>query len=202
MTISITHLVRAIFFIGMGKQHANTPDAFILLGERYVADYRLPEYPQRAECRTQDRVSFRSFGRWITETSDSQPAVKIRMPASDKYWGQGFYLPTGIDYEYAARASKRFTFNLNDELIKARCLSGCSVQVKLSYKDDNQTKLWLSSAAGNTGALVTKGDGKIKTATFELNTTFNNQLQGKDLIVQTDGNPLSLMMLRINFLNP
>jgi hypothetical protein len=49
---------------------------------------------------------------------------------------------------------------------------------------------------------VTKGDGKIKTATFELNTTFNNQLQGKDLIVQTDGKPLSLMMLRINFLNP
>ena len=186
----------------MGKQRANTPDAFILLGERYVADYRLPEYPQRAECRTQDRVSFRSFGRWITETSDSQPAVKIRMPASDKYWGQGFYLPTGIDYEYAARSSKRFAFNLNDELIKARCLSGCSVQVKLSYKDDNQTKLWLSSATGNTGALVTKGDGKIKTATFELNTTFNNQLQGKDLIVQTDGKPLSLMMLRINFLNP
>lgn len=186
----------------MGKQRANTPDAFILLGERYVADYRLPEYPERAECRTQDRVSFRSFGRWVTESSDSQPAMKIRMPASDKYWGQGFYLPTGVDYEYAARSSNRFGFNLNDELIKTRCLSGCSVQVKLSYKDDSRTKLWINSAAGNTNTLITTGDGKVKTATFELSTTFNNQLQGQDLIVQTDGNPLSLMMLRINFLNP
>ena len=186
----------------MGKQRSDTPDAFILLGERYVADYRLPEYPQRAECRNKDSVAFRSFGRWISETSDSQPAMKIQMPASDKYWGQGFYLPTGIDYEYAARAANRFAFDLNDELTNARCLSGCSVQVKLTYKDDSRAKVWLSSATGNSGALATKGDGQIKTATFELDTTFNKQLQGHDLTVQTDGQPLSLMMLRINFLNP
>ncbi|PWQ98492.1 hypothetical protein [Leucothrix arctica] len=184
----------------MGKLKNDTPDAFILLGERYVADYRLAaEYPERKACQVKDRVAFRSFGRWITETSDSKPAMRINMPASDKLWGQGYYLPQGIDYEYAARSSQAFSFNLNDQLTKTRCNGDCPVEVKVTYLDSQQSKLSIQTDNKKTAALATKGDGKLRTATFRINLTpsHNNQADFK-LIANI--NPVNLMLLRVNFL--
>ena len=64
----------------LGKQMVNTPDAFILLGERYVANFRLEEFPQIKQCQSQGGTAFRSFGRWVSEKSDSQPAMRIDLP--------------------------------------------------------------------------------------------------------------------------
>jgi hypothetical protein len=186
----------------MGKLKKDTPDAFILLGERYVADYRLAaEYPERKACQVKDRVAFRSFGRWITETSNSKPAMRIDMPASDKLWGQGYYLPQGIDYEYAARSSQAFSFNLNNQLTKLRCNNGCPVEIKLTYQDNQKSQLSIQSSTQKTTPLLTKGDGKLRTATFKINLKPSHNKQA-DFQLLADINPVDLMLLRVNFLQP
>ncbi|PWR00497.1 hypothetical protein [Leucothrix pacifica] len=187
----------------MGKLRKDTPDLFILFGERYVADYRLAaEYPERKACQSNDRTAIRSFGRWITETSNSQPAMKIDMPESDKKWGQGFYLPNGTDYEYAARSSNEFSFNINEQLGKIRCPTRCNVVIKLTYKDDTKTTVWIETSAGETSKLTTKGDGKLKTASFTVELNPDNTLDRDDFRVKSGQGNLSLMLLRLNLLNP
>ena len=186
----------------LGKQPFDTPDAFVLLGERYVANFRLTEFPQHKQCQTQGGAAIRSYGRWITEDSDSNPAMHISLPADDKRWGQGFYLPGNLDFEYAARSSKQFNFNLNDELTRIRCASGCNVEVKVSYKDDTVSNLWLETSEGSSGSLKTTGDNHIKTATFKLHSYFKNITTKQDLLLKSDIAPVSVILLRINFLDP
>lgn len=187
----------------MGKLRHDTPDLFILLGERYVADYRLAaEYPERKRCQSKDSIAIRSFGRWITESSNSQPAMRINMPKSDKHWGQGFYLPNGVDYEYAARSANEFSFNINEALGKIRCSKHCNVTVKLTYQDNAQSSVWLKTLMGQTDRLRTQGDGKVRTASFDMTLSLNNTPKKDDLWVRSDKAPLSLMMVRINLHNP
>ena len=187
----------------MGKLRADTPDLFILLGERYVADYRLAaEYPERKLCQSKDQTAIRSFGRWITETSNSQPSMKVTMPANDKRWGQGFYLPQGVDYEYAARSSNEFAFNINEQLAQLRCPTRCSVVIKLTYNDDKKSKVWIETLQGKTSQLTTTGDGKLKTASFTVELSPNNSLNKNDFWVKSAQGSLSLMLLRLNLLNP
>jgi hypothetical protein len=186
----------------LGKQPFDTPDAFILLGERYVANFRLTELPEHKECQSQGGSAIRSYGRWITEESDSKPAMRIDFPVNDKRWGQGFYLPRNVNYEYAARSGKKFSFNLNDELTRTRCSSGCNVEVKVSYKDDTVSNLWLETPDGSSGSLKTRGDNRIKTATFKLQSRFDGNTTKQDLLLKSDTAPLSVILLRINFLDP
>ncbi len=185
----------------LGKQPLDTPDAFVLLGERYVANFRLKEFPEHKQCQSQGGAAIRSYGRWITEESDSKPAMRISLPVDDKRWGQGFYLPRNVDYEYAARSSKQFSFNLNDELTRIRCASGCNVEVKVSYKDDTVSNLWLETPDGASGSLRTTGDNRIKTATFKIRSKFNNETTNQDLLLKSDAAPISAILLRINFLD-
>lgn len=185
----------------LGKQPNDTPDAFILLGERYIANFRLTEYPQSQQCQAQGGAAIRSFGRWITEKSNSKPAIRIELSRGDKRWGQGFYLPEKVDYEYAARSSKEFSFDLQDELSRQRCAAGCNVEVKVSYKDDNVSNIWVESSNSQSGSLRTTGDGRIKTATFKLRSTFNSPSK-QDLLLKSDIADLSVILLRINFLDP
>lgn len=185
-----------------GKQLTDTPDAFILLGERYIANFRLTEYPQRQRCQALGGTAVRSFGRWINEKSDSKPAMRIDLPTNDKRWGQGFYLPKDLNYEYAARSGTAFSFDLNDELAQTRCSGGCNVEVKVSYKDDAISNIWIESLNQRSGALKTIGDGGIKTATFQLRSTFSDSSSKQDLLLKSDQGPLSVIMLRINFLDP
>ncbi|PID46258.1 MAG: hypothetical protein CSB47_04850 [Proteobacteria bacterium] len=187
----------------MGKFKQDTPDLFILLGERYVADYRLAkEYPERKLCQVKDRTAIRSFGRWMTESSNSKPTMRIHMPAQDKYWGQDFYLPNGIDYEYAARASNEFAFNINEQLGRMRCKKQCKVVIKLSYQDSYKSKIWLQTLRGKTKTLKTQGDGKVRTASFEVDLPLDNSPQKNDFWVKSESAPLNLMMVRINLLKP
>ena len=186
----------------LGKTMADTPDAFILLGERYIADFRVSEYPQRQQCQAQGGTAVRSFGRWISEKSDSKPAMRIDFPVNDERWGQGFYLPNKVNYEYAARAAKQFSFNLNNELVSTRCSGQCDVEVKVSYKDENVSNIWIESAGKRSGSLRTSGDGRIRTATFKLRSNFNDSTAEQDILLRSDLAALSLIMLRINFLEP
>ena len=185
----------------MGKQIENTPDAFILLGERYVTPSKLDQYKELA-CvahAKQGKVAVRSFGRWLSETSQSKPAMKINMPENENFWGQDMYLPDGVDYEYAARSGKRFDFDLNDKLARQRCKPACKTEIKITFKDDHKTGIRLAVAEGKTKAVKTRGDHKIRTLTFSVNSAFNNALAGKDFRIETTGKPLSLILVRANF---
>ena len=195
----------------MGKQIEDTSDAFVLMGERYIAASRLSDHMDVDCVRNSDNtIKVRSFGRWLTESPkntqiENKPAIKVRMPASENYWFQDYYLPYGIDYEYFAREAKNFSFDLDDKLSQLRCNDACEVEVKVTFKDRTKTRLHIQVAEGMTQALQTLGDNKIKTATFKMKSKFNNQLQGlsssSDLSLISENEAIPLILMRINFLN-
>ncbi|WP_131906900.1 hypothetical protein [Cocleimonas flava] len=190
----------------LGKTKENTPDAFVLMGERYIAPYRLADQMD-ADCvkRDKQKVTVRSFGQWLQESPqntqvENRPALKVSMPKSENYWYQGFYLPEGIDYEYFAREAKIFSFDVNDKLAEIRCQDGCDVEVKAIFKDTVKTSLSIEVAEGVSQNLETLGDNKIKTATFTLNSRFNNIKQNSDLMLRSGQHAIPLIMLRMNLL--
>ena len=197
----------------MGKQIEDTPDAFVLMGERYIDPSRLTDQMDVACVKNNKKsVAVRSFGRWLTESPqntqiENKPALKVQMPKSENYWYQSFYLPEGIDYEYFAREATQFSFNLNDELSLKRCKNGCEVEVKATFKDSVKTSLQIQVAEGVSESLQTMGDNKIKTASFKINSKFANQLQvsssdsNSDLNLISENLAIPLILLRINFLN-
>ena len=206
-----THEFLKYLTLTMGKQLEDTPDAFVLMGERYIVPYRLADQMDAA-CVNQhnDKVTVRSFGRWLTESPqntqvENQPAIKVTMPKSENNWYQGFYLPEGIDYEYFAREAKQFSFDLNDELSQKRCKNGCEVEIKATFKDTVKTRLQIQVAEGLSQPLQTMGDNKVKTANFKINSTFSNQLQdsglSSDLSLISEGAAIPLILMRINILN-
>jgi len=193
----------------MGKQYEDTPDAFVLMGERYIAPYRLADQMD-VDCvrNNPGSVSVRSFGRWLNESPqnthvENKATMKVHMPASENYWYQGYYLPEGIDYEYSARQAKNFGFDVNDQLSDNRCKNGCEVEIKATFKDTTKTKLHIEVAEGVSMPIETFGDNKIKTVTFKIKSKFNNQLQGlfkgSDLSLNSENHPISLILMRINF---
>jgi len=152
----------------LGKQRHNTPDAFILLGERYIRNDRVSEYNHLDVCTQGTHIAVRSFGRWLSEKSDSQASMRITMPEKDNRWGQDFYLPDNINYEYAARSGTRFEFSLDSRLKEERCAKGCNIEVKVTFKDTQKTQLSISTQSYKKITLSSAGDNKIKTATFSL----------------------------------
>ncbi len=188
----------------MGKKMENTPDAFVLLGERYVSAHHADTNHLKAKCIDEngDKIPFRSFGRWLTDEGDSMPALKIKMPKSEKFWAQNYYLPEGVDYEYSARKAKQFRFNINDELTQKRCDGsfGCLVEIKVTFKDINKTSLIAKVEEGQSHALETNGDQKIKTATFMLNSQFKNGIAGTDFLIESAQQDIPIILIRVNFL--
>lgn len=184
----------------MGKQIENTSDVFVLLGERYISSSSFIGVRKSEEiCIRDGKVSVRSFGRWMTEKSESIPAVKIKMPKSEKYWAQDMYLPNGVDYEYAGRFSTQFNFDINDELIKKRCNNKCNAEVKVTIKDQTKTHFSIKVPEGETQLFQSTGDDKIKTITFPVISKFDNK-HGKDLIIQSGTSGVSVLFVRVNFL--
>ncbi len=184
----------------LGRDISNTPDAFTLLGERYLdADYLhgpLARHPGIVN----GMLRIRGIERWLSEIGDSAPAYRINMPGREQKWEQ-YYLPDDIDYEYAARASAEFLFDLNDTLARRRCARGCDVEIKLSYKADAAAQIWVETAAGPSAALALSTDNRIHTATFTLHSRFSNGLQnGADFVVHSDGADLTLLLVRLVFL--
>jgi hypothetical protein len=190
----------------MGKQIENTPDAFVLMGERYIEAYRLENHKD-AECvkNNGDIIPIRSFGRWLSESPqntllENAPAIKIRMEAKDNYWGQKYYLPDGIDYEYFARKADQFSFDLNDQLAEKRCKKGCEVEIKATFKDTIKTALNAYVAEGKSQSFETRGDGKIITVSFKIKSAFKNGIASSDIILKSEQGAIPLILFRVNFL--
>ncbi len=185
----------------MGKQIENTPDAFVLLGERYISKDHAKNFADLSCVKNSKKgVAVRSFGRWLTETSQSVPAIPIKMPANENYWGQNFYMPAGTDYEYSARKAKQFEFDLNDELTKTRCENSCKAEIKVTFKDTDKTTMNVWYGNEDSQGFKTKGDNKIKTVTFNVNSRFENDVRGKDFMINSKATDLTLIMIRVNFL--
>lgn len=184
----------------LGKTIENTSDVFLLLGERYIrSDIFLGVSEAEKACIKNNKVTVSSFGRWLSIMSDSQAAEKVMMPKEESYWGQDIYLPSGYDYEYSARSSSVFKFNISDELIRKRCKSKCSVEIKITIKDENKTNIWVETVEGRSMIFKAKGDKKIKTITFPVQSEFK-PLNAPDFVIRTDGVPITAMLIRVNFL--
>ncbi|MCK5903605.1 MAG: hypothetical protein KAG28_10725 [Cocleimonas sp.] len=184
----------------LGKQPENTPDAFILLGERYIDQGRTREFKNLSSCTKDNAIAVRSFGRWLTESSDSQAALRVEMPFKENRWGQDFYLPETVDYEFSARSGKQFEFKLNPRLTQARCAKTCQVEVKITFKDRVKTQLQLGIGNQKTAILMTNGDQKIKTASFSLNLDTKRNAEAVDFFL-TSEDKIPVMLVRVNFLD-
>jgi len=189
----------------LGKQMSNTPDVFVLLGNRYISQDHAKNFANEPCVKnSKEGVSVRSFGRWLKEESQSKPSLKVRMPADENYWGQDYYMPEGIDYEFLARDSRQFNFDINDELSAKRCKNGCEAEIKITFKDRVKTTMNVLYSNTNDNknyqSFKTKGDNKIKTATFTVNSRFKNSINGSDFTVNSKSTKLSLIMIRVNFL--
>ncbi len=186
----------------MGKQMENTPDAFVLLGERYIAGSYAAKNYAKQDCvkNAGDKVAIRSFGRWLVDSGTSKPAIKVYMPEAENFWGQDYYLPEGVDYEYFARQARQFKFDLNDPLSRMRCNHGCPVEAKFTFKDTHKTALTVFVAEGKSQSIKTQGDQKIKTVSFKLHSKFKNKLSGSDILFQSNKGEIPLILFRMNFL--
>lgn len=187
----------------LGKQIENTADVFIVLGERYVSPSNLESFANEPCVKNAKKgAPVRSFGRWLTEKSQSKPALPVLMPESENYWGQDYTMPYGLDFEYSAREAKQFEFDINDELMEKRCQKGCDVEVKITYKDTAITNFNIGYGDNKQQSFETKGDNKIKTVTFSVNSHFQNKHQnlgGTDFIISSKIT-VPLIMIRVNFL--
>ena len=224
----------------IGRSKAETPDAFVVLGERYIRT--TPEYIKgfsEADFSSTDLetclvtpedqtpyLQVREFGRWLTEVSGKgtkSNLVDLELGAiipktglkdeDIEPWSIPVYLPevsvdeakTSTKYEYSARASNEFQFDINDAVVLNRCEAGvCDVEVKVVFQDTVATVLSLVTEAGVVGQISTDGLQGTKTVTFKVKGNFNNNLDnGADFALTTanEADALPVFMARVNFLD-
>ena len=209
----------------IGRDKTNTPDAFVMLGERYIR----PEYINGFEdelasvesclIRVNDpddqskdgepsHEQVREFGRWLTEVGGKGVKAKQQAFEMEKEpWSIPAYLPEvngSTKYEYAARDSHEFTFDINDAVLTSRCPADttCELTVKVVFEDTVATTLSLQTETGTLASLDTVGDGATKTATFTVSEHFRNEFNGADFGLKTglEEESLPVMMVRVNFM--
>ena len=199
----------------LGRTRSDTPDAFVVLGERTLSTYSglyPSEYKQgntSEQClidgTNRGFVAVNEFGRWLSVVSptDADETMRKDMPTSERHWGLNMIADRGGDfYELYARKSKELLFDINDQLIQERCGSTCKIEVKVVFKDDRVVNLKVNHANGESGVLTTQGGGQTKTATFPISGSFTNGFNNADFSVKTtDGSELSVLMTRINITN-
>jgi len=197
----------------LGRTRSDTPDAFVMLGERtLVTSYGLypPEYLDSSEqclidAENDGYARVGEFGRWLSVVSSTSadPDMRKDMPDSEGNWGLNMIAERdNAYYELYARKSASMLFDLNDQLMQERCANGCGIEVKVVFRDDHQTTLQVSHAGGNSTLLATTGDGKTRTATFPISGTFSNGFGSADFSVHTgDGSEVSVLMARVNILD-
>jgi hypothetical protein len=186
----------------LGRNQGDTPDAFALLGERFARTTQVgPSYSNL--CSVGGVTTVRNIERWLTEIGESEPTRRIDFPADEQWWGQDFYLD--IDdhpFEYSARTSLEFAFDLDDVVALRRCGQNCDATLKVTYDASHTgaSKLRVvSSLARSARAKVRAGSG-VETASFELKgVSFDNSLKGAaDLLVRADED-LPILMVRLVF---
>lgn len=190
----------------LGRSRTDTPDAFVVHGERYVRQDKLEGYNVSA-CVADNHARVREFGRWLTEVeAGGWPSMRKDLSNNNYLFSQSYGLPEingSKRYEYLARWYKRFTFDIDDVVVANRCHATCNAEVKVVFNDVTATTLVVENQQGVLSKVLTSGTGGIKTATFPVNTTFNNTHLGADFTVRTENNADSfpIMLTRINFLN-
>ena len=206
----------------IGRNKADTPDAFVVLGERYIRPGYMKGYSngsfassELATClipAANGKTSYaqiRGYGRWLTEVSGKGTKSNMRALNQGKEpWSIPANLPEvkgKTKYEYTARASSEFKFDINDAVINSRCgiRSACELEVKVVFEDRIATTLSLVTKAGVVSKIKTSGDGKTKTATFALSGSFANTFDGADFGLKTasETESLPVFMTRVNFMN-
>lgn len=205
----------------VGRTRADTPDAFVVLGERYIREYYLKGFQQTdfgnaslASCQIdtggERYVQVREFGRWLTEVGgQGDKAELVDLSEFPSMWSVPGYLETQTTaghetrkYEYAARLSHEFVFDIHDEVVAERCESPCQLEVKVVFRDSVATTLQVVNQDGVLSTLQTVGDGALKTANFAVSAGFSNQFSGGDfgVITAAADQPLPVLMTRVNFL--
>ncbi len=186
----------------LGRNQGDTPDAFALLGERFARTSQVgPSYSNL--CSVGGVTTVRNIERWLTEIGESEPTRRVDFPADEQWWGQDFYLD--IDdhpFEYSARTSAEFAFDLDDVVALRRCGQNCDATLKVSYDATNAgaSKLRVVSSLGRSARVKVRAGSGVKTASFELKgVAFENSLKGAaDLLVRADED-LPILMVRLVF---
>lgn len=191
-----------------GRTRFDTPDAFVLLGERtlstfsglYPNEYKSSNTSESCLIQGEARgvTTVNQFGRWLSLKSSSVRDTSMSKDLTG--WTQ---IINGQPYELYARKSNKMDFDINDQLIQARCSSGCDIEVKVSFKDDRPMTLVVNHSGGSE-TLTTQGGGFTRTATFPISGSFTNSLGANqhDFNVETtDGSDLSVIMVRVNFMS-
>lgn len=205
----------------MGRDKTDTPDAFVVLGERYIRTSYITGFSDEhfasealASCLVSDADSkpsyaqVREYGRWLTEVSGQGEKSKLMVLTQGvEPWSIPAYLPE-VDgetkYEYAARSSHELKFDINDAVIAERCdaVVGCELVVKVVFEDSVATTLSLVTESGVVGRVQTVGDETTKTVTFALNGVFANSYENADFGLRTTSETevLPVFMARVNFM--
>jgi hypothetical protein len=202
----------------LGRSRADTPDAFVLLGEKTleVSSGLFPDEYKAAntteECllfgnnREGSYITVNEFGRWLSvvNPTEADPEMRKNMPESENFWGSNLISGRGNGeyYELYARKSKEMLFDINDQLMQQRCANGCNVEVKISFKDSRVMDLVVTHANGSSQVVRTQGDDKVRTASFAINSIFNNGYKNSDFSIKTlDGSKLSVLIARVNIVS-
>ncbi|PWQ99561.1 hypothetical protein [Leucothrix arctica] len=204
----------------IGRDKTNTPDAFAVLGERYIRSSYVTGFDNEQfasadfeSCVISEKegdaayLQVREFGRWLTEVGGKGVKSKqVVLEAGKEPWSIPSYLPDvagSKKYEYSARESHEFTFDINDEVVSHRCPTGtlCEIAVKVVFEDSVATTLSVQTEVGTMASINTIGDGDIKTATLTFKGHFQNGFNGADfgLATGSEAEALPVMITRVNF---
>ena len=202
----------------LGKTRADTPDAFVVLGEKtirtntpllYPTEYanNIKAEPCLDQANSLGHVLVSDFGRWLSVVSktEADPTMRKDMPDSEKKWGQIMSKNrSGVSYELYARKAKEMHIDINNKLMWERCRGTCNLQVKVVFKDDHAVDLQVFPRNGADSEVVTtEGDGKTRTATFDLVDFAGGGRNSPDFhIASSDPDyELSVLMVRVNFVD-
>lgn len=198
----------------LGRTKQDTPDVFVMLGERYIDKNYLKRYDDNAgelgNCFNGQYAKIREFGRWLTETGgQGSRSNRILLDSYNTTWSVPDNLPVlgsnpSTKYEFRARRHNDFTFDINDQVVQNRCGGSCDIEVKVVFYDKVATTLSLVNQNGTLSTVQTSGTKKYRTATFTTNTSFSNSYNNADFGIKTSSasEKQPILMVRVNFMNP
>ena len=206
----------------LGRTRTDTPDAFIVLGEKTINTQRV-QYPVEYKNNVNNELCLEpandrqyalvsDFGRWLSVVSktEADPTMKKVMPDFEKNWGQIMSKNrNGVHYELYARKASEIHVDINNRLMRERCRGTCDIQVKVVFKDDgpveggvNRALQVVATNGVESDILTTMGGGQTRTASFDLKHFSRASKNNPDFYIKTlDGSDLSVLMIRVNFIS-
>ncbi len=174
----------------MGKTYRDAPDAWVVLREWY--DGHEQDY-----SRAPPSTWLRNWERWLIQREVEPDGLTERTYMTGPVKGRGDDMNlNGISYEARrtdhALGSDYMYFGVDDKFLKG---GRNSVQIKVTYWDDNTSTWWIEyDSAGEdaykrSASIENTGDGQWKTATFEIEDAGfgDRQRQGMDFRIYNGG---------------